>query len=356
MRLIRFYVAKNVLGAMLIVLLGVISLDLVFRIVDGASFTTQRYTFTHVIIYELLRTPARIYKFMPMVGLIGCLAGLGALASNSELVVMRANGVSTFTLLQIALLPAVLLLIVAMFIGDRVAPKTEQMAQVYYTQAHGYKRDVLQRGTWVRDGKDFIQIGAIHSSGMLYNITIFSFQEMVLRSITQAQRANHVEGVWQLENVRRTNFNQLTSLEANTQVENFKQYDWHSDLNPELLDSVATDPEDLPLAQLWQHMQYLKAQALNSSSYELAFWGKVFYPLVMISLVITGASFIFGPLRQVSMGLRVFWGILVGISLKTLQDILAPISMVYGFEPMYAMLFPALLCGAVGLGILAKVR
>lgn len=356
MRLIKRYVAKNVLGAMLLVLLGVISLDLIFRIVEEASRINANYTLLNAIIYELLRTPSRIYMFMPMVGLIGCLTGLGALANSSELIVMRSGGISTFRLLWMALVPALFLLVLSMLTGEYIAPKTEQMAEVYRAQANNYNRDILRRGIWVRDGENFVQIGAVHSSGILYGVNIFHYEDLHLKSITQAKRADFSRDSWLLENVQKTRFLAIAEDTAHIDVKHYAQMHWQSQLKPELLASIAIAPDDLPLEQLWRHMHYLKAQSLNSASYELAFWGKVFYPLVMISLVIIGISFVFGPLRQVTMGYRVFWGVLAGIILKTFQDTLGPISTVYGFPAMYAMLLPALLCGLIGFTLLARVR
>lgn len=356
MRIIRSYVAKSVLAATVIVLLGVVSLDLVFRIIAEAAKTTDKYTIANVVVYELLNSPAKLYQFMPMVGLIGCLTGLGALANNSELIVMRATGVSTFRLLITALIPAVLLLVVAMAIGEYVAPKTGQMAEVYRAQAHGYNRTISKRGVWVRDDNSFVQINAVHTSGILYGVNIFHMQGKKLEKITQAKQAIYSQDHWLLEDVQETHFIDIGQLSEQITQEKQTQMRWYSDLKPDVLAVAALDPDDLQMQQLWEMMRYYKEQSLNSSSYELAFWGKAFYPLIMMSLVIVGISFVFGPLREVSMGFRVFIGVLVGILLKTFQDTLGPVSMVYGFSPMFAMLMPALLCAAIGAFLLSRVR
>lgn len=356
MRIIQSYVARSVLAATVIVLLGVVSLDLVFRIIAEAAKTTDKYTIANVVVYELLNSPAKLYQFMPMVGLIGCLTGLGALANNSELIVMRATGISTFRLLLTALRPALLLLVIAMAIGEYVAPKTAQMAEVYRTQAHGYKRTITKRGVWVRDNENFVQINAVHNSGMLYGVNIFQMQGKNLEKITQAKQAVFNEDHWVLEDVQETEFIDIGQASERITLNKLRQVRWMSELKPDVLAVAALDPDDLQMQQLWEMMTYYQEQSLNSTAYELAFWGKVFYPLVMMSLVIVGISFVFGPLREVSMGFRVFIGVLVGILLKTFQDTLGPISMVYGFSPMFAMLMPALLCACIGGYLLSRVR
>lgn len=358
MQLIKRYVARNVLAATLVVLVGFLGLDLIFRIIDEANKLDDSYTLIKIVTYELMRTPNRIYDFMPMVGLIGCLTGLGALANSSELIVIRAAGVSTFRLLWVALTPALLLLLLAMFVGEYIAPKAEQMAEVYRAQARDLEKWKLSsgRGVWVRDGEDFVQVDAVRPSGVMYGVSVFRFNAQQLQSIVQAERASFNGSHWLMENVRQTQFVNAGQPDEHIDVKTLNSYRWQSRLQPELLSIAVTDPEDLQLQQLWQYIGYLKTQSLNSTRYELSFWEKVFYPLVMISLVITGISFVFGPLRQVTMGYRIFWGVLAGVLLKTLQDTLGPVSQVFGFAPMYAMLIPVLVCAGMGLIMLARVR
>lgn len=356
MSLIQRYVARNVLGATVMVLLGVIGLDLIFRAIDEVNKVDSSYTVLKVMVYELLRTPERIYEFMPMVGLIGCLTGLGALANSSELIVIRAAGVSTFRLLWVALMPALMLLILAMLVGEYVAPRTEQMAVVYRAQARNMDTKALtERGVWIRDGDNFIKVNAVRSSGVMFGVSVFKFEHLTLKEIVQAERATFADKNWAMENVRITRFDELTGEEIIT-VEQQANHRWQSELNPDLLGTAVVAPEKLPLHQLWPYIGYLQQQSLNSSPYELAFWKKFFYPLVMISLVITGISFVFGPLRQVTMGYRIFWGVLAGVLLKTLQDTLGPVSLVFGFPAFFAMLLPVLICGTAGAFMLARVR
>jgi hypothetical protein len=75
-------------------------------------------------------------------------------------------------------------------------------------------------------------------------------------------------------------------------------------------------------------------------------------PLTMGSLVLVAASFVFGPLRTVAAGTRVFYGVVTGLSFKYLQDLLAPASTVFGFSPAWAVLAPTLICAGLGLYLL----
>jgi len=59
-------------------------------------------------------------------------------------------------------------------------------------------------------------------------------------------------------------------------------------------------------------------------------------------------SFVLGPLRQVTMGFRVFSGVIVGLVFQTSQKMLGPSSLIWGFPPLLAVLIPIIFCLLVG--------
>lgn len=358
MIVLKRYVSRSVTAATAIVLFAFIGLDIIFRIIEESNNIAENYTFLKVLAYEFLRTPARLYEVMPIVGLIGCLTGLGALANSSELIVMRTAGVSTFSLVWISLRSALIFLLVAMLIGEYVAPKSEQLAASYRDFARHKSVNLdLKQGLWLRDDNDFVFVNVVQPSGVMFGINIFKFgEQQSLNSIVRAERATYNQSYWLMEGVEITVFENDNGLPQQISKSWQNLYRWQSSINPDLLGVAVVNPDNLKISALWSYVHYLKAQGLNSKEYELALWDKIFYPLVMISLVLAGISFIFGPLRQVTMGYRVFWGILLGVLFKTLQNTLGPISIVFGFSPILAMLTPALLCAVVGVVLLLRVR
>ncbi|WP_039792239.1 LptF/LptG family permease, partial [Pseudomonas agarici] len=81
---------------------------------------------------------------------------------------------------------------------------------------------------------------------------------------------------------------------------------------------------------------------------------KILQPLVTGALVLMAISFIFGPLRSVTLGQRVFTGVLVGFTFRIAQDLLGPSSLVFGFSPLLAVLVPAGICAVAGLWLLRR--
>ena len=65
-------------------------------------------------------------------------------------------------------------------------------------------------------------------------------------------------------------------------------------------------------------------------------------------------AFLFGPLRSVTLGQRVFTGVLVGFVFRIAQDLLGPSSLVFGFSPLLAVVVPAGICALAGFFLLRR--
>ena len=77
-------------------------------------------------------------------------------------------------------------------------------------------------------------------------------------------------------------------------------------------------------------------------------------PLIIIGLVLVGISFVFGPLRESTMGFRVFVGVVTGVTFRIVQDLLGPLSIVFGFPPFLAVITPVVFCAALGVYLLRR--
>ena len=95
MKIIDKYIAKTVLSGILIVLLVLVGLFTFFSFIDQVDdIGKQRYGLWQAIQYVILEIPRHIYDVFPSAALLGSLLGLGLLANNNELTVMRAAGLS----------------------------------------------------------------------------------------------------------------------------------------------------------------------------------------------------------------------------------------------------------------------
>jgi lipopolysaccharide export system permease protein len=335
------------------VLTLILGFDVIAAIIDETGDLQGSYDFLAALRYVLYSVPGNVFEFLPFAALVGCLAGLGSLANNSELVVLRSAGVSTSRIVWMVMKPTLVIMLAGMLLSEYIAPVTESIAQSdRATALRKIDNVVSKEGLWHREGNQFMHFNVVQPNGVLYGVTIYTFddQRRLLKTLF-AERAIYQSEHWLLEDVRESHFgkDRIQQATALSQV-------WQTELSPDLLNILVLDPIDLPVVGLWGYSNYLNGQGLNSGPYRLAFWKKVLQPLSTLALVLIAISFVFGPLRDVTMGFRIFVGVLVGIVFRTAQDMLAPASLVYGFQPIYASLVPIIICVMIGFWLLRKAR
>ncbi|KAA0874825.1 LPS export ABC transporter permease LptG [Nitrincola tapanii] len=345
------YIMRHVLLAILLVLLVILGLDLLMAFLDQLSNLNEHYTLGGALHYVLWTLPRRLYEFIPLSALVGAMIGLGMLASHSELTVMRASGFSTARIAWAVFQPVLILAALAMLLGQFIAPVTEQRAQSVRAIAMAGGGALFSRsGVWHKEGSTYIHINAVESGEKIHGVTRYEFSpQMVLQRSSYARQGEYREGAWHLSGVQETRL-----YAQNTETQELSAEVWPSGLTPELLSVVVVEPTDLSISGLWSYSAYLQQQGVNADVYLLAFWAKLLQPLSMLALVLVGISFIFGPLRSVSIGQRVITGVVLGLIFKFAQDLLGPASSVFGFPPFLAILLPIMLCVLGGGWLLRK--
>jgi lipopolysaccharide export system permease protein len=353
MRKLSQYIGRTVVGAVSMVLLVIVSLDAIAALVDQLGELKGNYDFLQALSYVGLTLPSRIYENIPFSALVGCLVGLGILAGSSELVVMRAAGVSLAQITWAVMKPVLLFIALSIGLGEYVTPLTDQIAESRRAIAQGDEHALESRsGLWNRDGREFVHINAVLPNGRLYGITRYQFDESgQLLASSFSETALFQQDHWVEENGKESRLS-VDSVETQP----FQWRRWETSLSPELLNVLVLKPDALSIQNLYSYSNYLQQQGLESGQYDLAFWKKLLQPLATASLVLIAVSFIFGPLREVTMGYRIFTGVIVGIVFRMSQDLLGPASLVFGFPPLLAVMVPLLICAGIGVYLLRKAN
>jgi len=127
-------------------------------------------------------------------------------------------------------------------------------------------------------------------------------------------------------------------------------------LQPRFVHLVTQSPESLAPSQLWSYIQYLGQQSQAPASYHLALWQKLTAPFALAALVVLACSFIFGPLRQQSVGFRLVIALFVGLGFRYLQDFLGYASLIYNVSAGWFVALPIVLLFMVGGFALRRMR
>ncbi|MCO4321888.1 LPS export ABC transporter permease LptG [Aliidiomarina quisquiliarum] len=345
------YIGKIVISTSLISMSILAGLSGLIRFVEQIrSIGRGTYSLLDVLAFVLLSVPRDIETFFPMAALLGGLIGMGMLASNSELVVMMAAGRSKLNLIGSVMKASVVMMVLVLVLGEWVAPKLESQARQLRAQAiSGGALLSAPNGIWAKDGSSFIHIGELEDTGILNRVSIYQFEERKLEQVIHGERAAYVDSDWMLSNVQHT---QMGSEEIiNQQLPSWR---WKSGLTPDKLGIVIVRPESLSISGLNSYVNYLRSNQQSASRYELAFWRKVLVPLTVAVMLLVALSFIFGPLRSVTMGARVLLGVITGFVFHMTNEVFGPISQVYAIPPLLGAIIPSLLFAAGALYILLR--
>ncbi|OCG02975.1 LPS export ABC transporter permease LptG [Gilliamella sp. wkB112] len=329
------YIGKTILYTIGLSLFLLISLSGIIRFIDQLRKIKVDYDAISVGIYSLLMVPKDLEVFFPMAALLGALIGLGMLASSSELIVMETSGFSRYKIAKAVMKTALPLVLITMAIGEWVAPISEQTARNMRSEKiYGNSLMAEQGSLWTKDGNDYVYIGHVDSDNSISNINIYSVDNNKLLSVTHAANGVFQDGVWNLTQIDKNDFTQPNKVIGSNMI----SMQWKTNITPDKLSIVAFDPDSLSASGLYQYAQYLESSGQDTKYYDLLFWKKLIKPISVAVMMLLALSFIFGPLRSVSMGIRVVIGISFGFLFYIADNLFAQISIVIGIYPIIGSL------------------
>lgn len=351
MKRLNRYLGKTVLAATFGALAVLVSLIVISEIMGQMTDLQGDYTFGTALRYVGLLIPGLVYDYLSYATFLGCVIGLSIHAAANELVVLQAAGVSLTRIGWAVMRPVALVIVAGFFWGEYVTPVTTELAENTRATALAGGRESSQRGLWHREGNEFAYFDTVQSNGRLHGITRYQFdRDGRLLSSLYAEQGIYQSDHWLLENGVESRL-----LDGRMVQASFVEQRWTSELDPEQLRLLVLKPESLSAHNLYRYAQVRDRQGLESSQYWISFWRKVMQPLTILGLVLVGMSFIFGSLRESTMGFRLTLAVLVGVSFEMAQKLLGSSSLALGLPPVFAVLIPNLAAIAVGLWLLKRV-
>jgi len=354
MNIIQRYLAITVLKAIGLAVLVLAAISGIIELLrEMADVGTGFYGITSAIIYVFSLIPQHIYEFFPMAGLIGCILGLGMLATRSELIALRAAGFSltdiTLAVLKTALIAAILISL----LGETIVPHLRLWADSYKTlKTSSGKAYTTQHGMWIRSQNDFVHIDLIAAPTKLYGITRYELDNQGrLERVSYAKQALFQDGEWQLLDIQSSNISE-------TGVSNITvpSISWSISLPPDILKVAVVEPMQMGLTELYHYIIYRQKAGLSNAEYALSFWQRLFQPLAAAVMILIAVPFISGSIRSATMGLKLLLGIVAGFLFYILNQFFGPMSMVYQLPAILAALLPTLVFALIGLGLIKRVR
>ncbi|MBU0501410.1 MAG: LPS export ABC transporter permease LptG [Gammaproteobacteria bacterium] len=348
------YLGRQLLFGTLISLVNLLTLLGVMMLFDELGDVGKgRYTTGYAFLFVMMSLPRYAYELFPITALLGSLAGLGALANNSELTAMRAAGISMGRIVMSMMRTGLIMMAAAFVLGEVIAPPAEEYAQQMRSDLISQQITLRSRyGFWARDGHSFINIRKILPGTTLEDVVIYEFDEQGnLKLATHADFAQYQGDKWQLSGIRQTLFS-----EGRTEVKILEKSSWSSLLNPDLLKVVVVKPHMLPVWGLYRYIRFMRDNGQDANQYEVAFWGKILSPLVTLAMLFLSAPFLFGSMRTVGIGQRIFVGSLMGVVFFLVNKAISYMAVVYSLNALFAAAFPGLVVMALAFWSMRRVH
>jgi lipopolysaccharide export system permease protein len=354
MKTLSKYIAREIAMATLLVLSVLVMLLILTDLLQGVGQLRQTSA-AQILILVAATIPAHIYELLPIAALIGTLFALAQLASNSEYAVMRTAGVSV---LQISIVVATVGLAIASLvfvIGEYVIPRSEQLVQRVraFSGAQAFAMRPFQSGFWFKDKNTFINIASVLPDGALKGVRIFEYSDAttLVRTVT-AERAAFVSGQqWTLEKVQENTFS-TTGVSVKQQA----QTPWLTVLTPNMLSVLQVEPGRLSVDGLTEYIGYLRANALDARRFEVALWGKFFYPLATCVLMLIALPFAQTQQRSGGVGARIFVGILLGLVFIIVNRLFSYLALLYEWPPFLGAMLPGAIFLSFGAAMLWRIE
>ncbi len=353
MRIIDLHIAKTNLHYTLIVFAVLLGLFTFVTFIDQlADLGTGRFGLWEAIRFVFLSIPKTVYEIFPMAALLGCILGLSSLAADSELVVIRAAGISVYQLVLSVLKFGAALVLVALIVGEVVTPITETAAQ--RGRAEALQQNIKQQtnfGLWMRDSMTYVNIGEVLPDLSLLKVRLFEFdEESRLRSIVYAEGGKFENERWRLSGVKQTFINP-ESAESTRVTAAY----WNTTVTPRILSVFLIKPDQLSAWQLWQYIRHLNDNNQETSSFSLAFWNKVVTPFATAVMVVLAIPFVFRQIRSGSLGRNLFVGIMLGLGFFVADKGFGYVVLVYDIYPFVGAMIPTTVFLFVAIGMLRRV-
>jgi len=357
------YFAKQIYVSFGFILFALVALFLFFDVLSELGSVNAKYTLPLALLHVLLKAPSRMVEIIPIAGLIGSIYVFAMMASQSEFTIFRVAGLdikrSLLTLGKVSL-PIV---VFTLLISEVMGPYAESLSERIRMQALGSTfSSQFRSGVWIKDqlrdsdgsgpirpGVRYVNVGAIDQNDQIRQIRMYEFDPnyrlLSIRSAASGRFDNR--GIWELNDISETRFIEKRSndpLDAvySAQTKVIPKLSLESQVTPQILNVLLTSPEKMSIVSLGRFILHLQDNKQDLQRHSIAFWKKLIYPFIIFVMLALALPFAFMKIRSGSVGIKVFGGIMLGMSFQLFNTLFSSIGLLGALPAFLTAIFPPL--------------
>jgi lipopolysaccharide export system permease protein len=326
------------------------------QLVEETDNLSLRYRFINAASYVALTTPQRVLELSPVIAALGTLLAFATLSRNSELVVMRAAGLSMRRLLLMAGGPTLALVLGLSLASEFLVATMHHHAETERTVLRSGNLDLLAgKGLWSRTGHRFLNVRELRAGQAPAGISLYEFAAD--GRLQRAIEAEHAELMpdrrWRLVNARVKDWSGDVLKRQTVASLDLGPF-WSETELPALGQSLAV----MSPSSLYRYAEHLRFTGQDDAEVRMAFWERATLPLSAAAMVLLCAviGIGFGSTRSGAFGWRVMTGAVIGVGFYLLSQIFHTAGRLLGLQQAAVVLLPIALVVALALLIAARTR
>jgi lipopolysaccharide export system permease protein len=341
-RTLGFYIARRFLLAILVTFL--LCTVLIF-LIDFVELLRQSGKYGEVpiptlCVIALMRLPAYAEYLVAFAVLVGSIATLLQLSRKSELVVMRAGGMSVWQFLRPGIVVALLLGAFAVTVFNPLAAAGRERAETLFAEAFGRESNLLRSRTsgdsWLRqdgtDGQSVISAAMASNRGLtLTGVTVFVFDtagHFVER--VDGARADLRDGFWEIRD--------SWVVRLGREPEKFDTYLLSTYLTPDRVTDALGTLFSVSFWELPGLIEVAEKAKLSANRLRIQYESLLSRPLLCVAMVLLAATVSLGSFRSGGIQTMVITGLVGGFGFFLIAEVSRQIG-VAGLAPSWAAIW-----------------
>ncbi|MEP2235768.1 MAG: LPS export ABC transporter permease LptG [Alteripontixanthobacter sp.] len=356
-RQLTIYMAKlfvvRIVAVLAMLVLVLLALDLLGK--TGDILAQPGNGQSEVLTYAGLRAPQLVARFMPYSVLLATIITLVTLNQNSEVVAMKAAGLSAHQVLAPLLLTAGIISGASFLFNESVVTRATATLKAWEANEFGPipEGSDLRANVYLTDGPDVLSAASISGTGQNIRMTGVSYYRRDARGMIveqmRAPSASYAAPGWRLEDAVRFNVATAETQRSDTVVVG-------EGLTPERIDLGRVDPDIEPFWTLSESIERYEQAGRRTDELRAKWWHKLSGPLSAFLMPLLGAIAAFGLARSGQLFLRAIIAMALGFAYFVVDNAALAMGSFGGYPPFLAAWAPFFLFLLIGETVLVRTE
>jgi lipopolysaccharide export system permease protein len=302
--------------------------------------------------YVALRIPQLIQRFLPFAALLGTLITLVRMNQNSEVISMKAAGISAHQILAPLMLASLAVAGLNFWFNDRIVARSTAVLSVWedvqygpVPQTHGVVSNV-----WVRYREDLIHVDAVSGQGdqtQLQGVTYYDRNGDRLGAISHAEHGRRAGKAWLLTQVRHFDV-------ASGNVSHPAQVVIGEGLDASRFTLASINGDGMSFGALYSAIDALAQAGRPTTALRTILWHKISGPLSTFLMPLLAGVAGFGLARSGRLFVRVVIGMALGFAYFVADNFALAMGSLGAYPPLLAAWAPFVLFFLIGEAVLIR--